>query len=426
MTNSPLSDQAIAREQAFLPIGEATPVEAGERIKATVMARPSDNMIAWSVELPRSGRRFSHSTWQGDMLGAADLRLANPDRTPRLSRAGRTHAAVLSYCDGRRTAKEIEELVSERACRSVPDSVGGLPVRRRGARSGYGVVVELTRSPPRAQTPWTIAPFHAWEPTDGEPWAQFYRSGDGILVRFPDYADFELSSDGRRVVCAPAPDVSPETIEHLYFNQILPLVLSGLGRLVFHASAVEIEGFAVAFPAPSGRGKSSLAAAFAADGNPFLTDDGLVLETIGGWLRGPTQSAVAAALGGQPGAVRRPGDGTAAPVSYTAKVRLLAGKRLAHCNSPRRLLAAYFLGDGAATDIVFRPLSAVEGLIEWAKHSFMLDVQDQGLIAAHFDRVAALAKAVPCVALDYPRNYDVLPDVLRAIRVQVRNASPSP
>ena len=139
-------------------------------------------------------------------------------------------------------------------------------------------MVELTRSAPRRQTPWAIAPFQAWELTDGEPWAEFYRSGDGILVRFPDYADFELSSDGRRVVCAPTPDVSPETIEHLYFNQILPLVLGRLGKLVFHASAVEIEGFAVAFPAPSGRGKSSLAAAFAADGNPFLTDDGLFLE----------------------------------------------------------------------------------------------------------------------------------------------------
>ena len=45
------------------------------------------------------------------MLGAVDLRLANPDRTPRLSRAGRTRAALLSYCDGRRTTKEIEELV---------------------------------------------------------------------------------------------------------------------------------------------------------------------------------------------------------------------------------------------------------------------------------------------------------------------------
>jgi hypothetical protein len=56
----------------------------------------------------------------------------------------------------------------------------------------------------------------------------------------------------------------------------------------------------------------------------------------------------------------------------------------------------------------------------------MIDVQDQGLIAAHFDRVAALAKSVPCAALDYPRNYDVLPDVLHAIRAQLPNASPPP
>jgi hypothetical protein len=287
-------------------------------------------------------------------------------------------------------------------------------------------VVELTRSPPRGQTPWTIAPFQAWELPDGEPWAEFYRSGDRILVRFPDYADFELSSDGRRVVCAPTPDVSPETIEHLYFNQILPLVLGRLGKLVFHASAVEIGGFAVAFPAPSGRGKSSLAAAFAADGNPFLTDDGLVLEPVeGGYEVQPSHPSLRLWEDSRERLVG-PDTGTAAPVSYTAKVRLLAGEELPHCDFPKRLLAAYFLGDRAVTEIMFRPLSAVEGLIEWAKHSFMLDVQDQGLIATHFDRVAALAKAVPCVALDYPRNYDVLPDILHAIRAQVRNASPSP
>jgi hypothetical protein len=287
-------------------------------------------------------------------------------------------------------------------------------------------VVELTRLAPRGQTPWATAPFQAWELPDGEPWAEFYRSGDGILVRFPDYADFELSSDGRRVVCAPTPDVSPEATEHLYFNQILPLVLGRLGKLVFHASAVEIGGFAVAFPAPSGRGKSSLAAAFAADGNPFLTDDGLVLEpVVGGYEVQPSHASLR--LWEDSRARLIGAETTAAPaVSYTTKARLLAGKRLAHCNSARRLLAAYFLGDGAVTEIVFRPLSAVEGLIEWTKHSFMLDVQDKGLIAAHFDRVAALAKAVPCVVLDYPRNYDVLPEVLHAIRAQVRNASPSP
>jgi hypothetical protein len=286
-------------------------------------------------------------------------------------------------------------------------------------------VVGLKRLAPRAQTPRAIAPFHAWELPEGEPWAAFYRLGDGTLIRFPNFADFELSSDGRRVVCAPAPDVSAVTIEHLYFNQVLPLVLGRLGKLVFHASAVEIGGFAVAFPAASGRGKSSLAAAFAADGNPFLTDDGLVLEPVeGGYEVQPSHPSLRLWedsrkwLGTE--------TSTAPAVSYTAKARLLADEGLTHCDSPRRLLAAYFLGDGAATDIVFRPLSAAKGLIEWAKHSFLLDVQDKELISSHFDRIAVLARSVPCIALDYPRNYDVLHDVLHAIRAQVRNASLSP
>ena len=296
------------------------------------------------------------------------------------------------------------------------------------ARLSFGIPVSghLTQLAPRAQTLRAIAPFHAWELPDGEPWANFYRFGDGILVRFPDYADFELSSDGRRVVCAATPGVSSATIEHLYFNQVLPLVLGRLGKLVFHASAVEIGGFAVAFAAPSGRGKSSLAAAFAADGNPFLTDDGLVLEPVeGGYEVQPSRPSLRLWEDSRERLVRAD-TSTAPAVSYTVKARLLAGEGLTHCDSPRRLLAAYVLGDRAVTEIVFRPLSSVEALIEWTKHSFMLDVQDQGLIAAHFDRVAALAKAVPCVALDYPRNYDVLPDILHAIRAQVRNASPSP
>ena len=69
------------------------------------------------------------------MLGAADLRLANPDRTPRLSRAGRTRAALLSYCDGRRTTKEIEDLVVSDDADLFPTRlevfrfVGGAPAR---------------------------------------------------------------------------------------------------------------------------------------------------------------------------------------------------------------------------------------------------------------------------------------------------------
>jgi SAM-dependent methyltransferase len=111
MTNSPLSDRAIDRSQAFLPIEEPVPVRAGDEVRATVMARPADNLIAWVVDLPASGRRFSHSTWQGILLAPEDLLRTRPDRVPQLSADGRARTTVLSYCDGRRTAREIEQAV---------------------------------------------------------------------------------------------------------------------------------------------------------------------------------------------------------------------------------------------------------------------------------------------------------------------------
>ena len=134
MTNSPLADRAINRPQAFLPIDEAVQVKAGEQVKTTVMARPAEHLIAWVVEFPASGRRFSHSTWQGMLLAPEDLIRAHPDRVPRLSREGQARNTVLGYCDGRRTAREIEQAVlrdhpglfpsPEEICRFVAQVLG--------------------------------------------------------------------------------------------------------------------------------------------------------------------------------------------------------------------------------------------------------------------------------------------------------------
>lgn len=111
MTNSPLAAHRIDRPQAFLPIEEAVEVKSGDLVKATIMARPAENQLAWTVELPASGCRFRHSTWQGLLLAPDDLIRAHPDRVPRLSREGEARLTVLGYCDGRRSAREIEQAV---------------------------------------------------------------------------------------------------------------------------------------------------------------------------------------------------------------------------------------------------------------------------------------------------------------------------
>lgn len=111
MTNSPLAEKPIQRPQVFLPINEAVKVKAGDTVNATVMARPADHLIAWVVEFPATGQRFAHSTWQGMLFAPEDLIRTNPMHIPQLSRAGQARTIVLGYCDGKRTAQEIEQAV---------------------------------------------------------------------------------------------------------------------------------------------------------------------------------------------------------------------------------------------------------------------------------------------------------------------------
>ena len=112
MTNSSLAEQPIQRNQVFLPIDEAILVESGDWVKATIMARPGDHLIAWVVEFPGTGRRFAHSTWQGQLLTPEQLLQANPERVPQLGRkGGMATATVLDYCDGQRTVAQIEAAV---------------------------------------------------------------------------------------------------------------------------------------------------------------------------------------------------------------------------------------------------------------------------------------------------------------------------
>jgi hypothetical protein len=284
---------------------------------------------------------------------------------------------------------------------------------------GKKCLVELTVLGPRGQAPCGAVPFHTWDLAEGSVWTAFYRTSSGFLLRFPDLADFEVSVDGRYVTCTPAPNVPNATAEHLYLNQVLPLALSKLGKLVFHGSAIEIGDDAIAFLAQSGGGKSTLAAGFAVRGHRFLTDDGLVIEPVDGVYRVlPSHPSLRLWQDSHERLLR--GDRETAPaLAYTSKVRFIAGTRLTHCDEPRSLRTAYFLGNGSATEITFRRLTEAETLVAWAKHSFLLDVEDRDLISAHFDRIATLANDLVCYDLDYPRLYDDLDRLLEAVVAHV-------
>ena len=181
-----------------------------------------------------------------------------------------------------------------------------------------------------------------------------------------------------------------------------------------HASVVDLNGGAVALMAETGRGKSTLAAAFARNGHEFLSDDSVVVETKGSdFLAMPSHPSIRLWEDSEQSLL---GEALMAPpVSFTSKGRFLAGTALPHCDKPKRLRVAYVLGAGEATTVVFKRLSAAEGLIAWAQHSFLLDHEDRTQLAAHFDAISRVANHIPCFLLDYPRKFEQLPEVLDAI-----------
>lgn len=267
----------------------------------------------------------------------------------------------------------------------------------------------------RQQFPIAQQPFHEWVFPDGTLWASFHGYGEDYLVRFPGLADFEISTECGAVRCIPELGISDSTLEHLYLNQVLPLVLSKQGKLVFHAGAIETDVGALAFMGASRRGKSTLTASFAGTGFRFLTDDALLLEAEGGgYCVHPSHASIRLWEDSQQAVV--PADVSVAPaVQYTPKARLLSGESLAYCSEPRTLRRVYFLGDGSAERATFQRMSPREALMGLVQNTFLLDIDKQQALATHFDRLSQMVTLPIYYRLDYPRRYEDLPSVRQAI-----------
>lgn len=268
----------------------------------------------------------------------------------------------------------------------------------------------------RVQQPLPQSPFHRWIFADGTLWMLFFRQGRDYLLRFPGLADFEVSNTGRDVQGWSAPGVDAATVQHLYLNQVLPLALSRQGKLVLHASAVDVGAGCAAFVGESGRGKSTLAASFATAGSRFLTDDGLQLEWHEEQLTVvPSHPSIRLWEDSQMALIGETQD-VAPPVQYTSKARFLAGPALSFCGEHRPLRSIYFLGTGDAPSIQIARMKSPVALLELVRHSFLLDIDAQEMLASHFDEISRIANLPIHYHLDYPRRFQELPLLHEAIR----------
>ena len=99
----------------------------------------------------------------------------------------------------------------------------------------------------------------------------------GYLIHGPDYGTHRLSGDGRSLLSSPE-ELPDAAWQRLLIAQVLPFAALLQGLEVFHASAVVINGKAIALLGPSGSGKTSLALELCSRSASFLADDVLAID----------------------------------------------------------------------------------------------------------------------------------------------------
>jgi hypothetical protein len=133
---------------------------------------------------------------------------------------------------------------------------------------------------------------------------QIARSDRGYRFSGPRYGTAIVSPEASRIWGSPGEGGMGDW-QRFLIAQVLPFAAVLRGLEVFHASAVAIDGRAVAFLGPSGAGKTSIAMALCRLGASFLADDVLSVERDGDRLLGHPGAPIAGVASGEAERLRR-------------------------------------------------------------------------------------------------------------------------
>ncbi|MGY1779772.1 hypothetical protein [Geodermatophilus sp. SYSU D01036] len=232
---------------------------------------------------------------------------------------------------------------------------------------------------------------------DGRVFYSFSRTEQGVTLRWPGLCVMRADPGVRHVEIHHQPGIDEAFVSVLVAGALVSLHLTLAGRLVLHASAVEVAGAAMAFVGRAGMGKSTVATLFAQAGHPLVTDDVLHVASL------PPQD-VEVHRGGLESRLR---DKAAALADGTAARRTADGRTavdLPMTTSPRLPLRACLVPRPApeARAVTVHRLSPAEGMTALLRFPRLLGWCDQSTLAQQFTLVADLASVIPVAVVDLP------------------------
>jgi hypothetical protein len=272
---------------------------------------------------------------------------------------------------------------------------------------------ELVATPQSGETAWHIATRHTVAPPGdytaigsdivyGDVRVQAFASATSFRLIFDDTGTFDVVASESRITWYPGTGATDAAVRADLLGRVIAMAAHAAGALTLHASAVTIDGEAIALLGPKHAGKSTLALALVKAGARLLTDDTLVVraERQGAAWASPGVQRVrlwedaARALD-----VRSGGEAGGKPT-----IDALPPDRLETADV--RLGACYVLQPtGSPAESVRRsPMSAVHAALSCVRFSKLGPLLGgrEGVVV--LDRAARLTASVPIFAADVRRD----------------------
>ncbi len=257
----------------------------------------------------------------------------------------------------------------------------------------------------------------------GEPGVRVTRLADGTHYRFT-YGDgtcIVVDAQGSRVWAMGADGATIEDTATYLLGPTLGFVLRLRGITCLHASAIAVDGKAIAFAGAAGAGKSTTAAAFAQRGFPVLTDDVAPLrEEASGFEIQPAYPRLrlwpdsAESLFGSPEALPR--------ITPTWDKRFvdLNQPQFSFLQHPLELAAIYVLAPRVARSPTVEELDPRSALMALVPQTYSTHLLNGIQRAREFDLLARLAKSVPVRLLTPGADFAGMPALCETILRDLR------
>jgi hypothetical protein len=213
---------------------------------------------------------------------------------------------------------------------------------------------------------------------------------------------------GREVIVDPSSSADERTVRLCLLGPIVALLLHQRGRLILHASAVDVGGNAVSFLGGQGWGKSTLAAALYVRGHAMLADDVTAIHMDSA---GPIALPAYPQLKLWPNSIVALGHTPEAlPVVHPDFPKRALRVTSGFAAAPSPLKRIYVIAPGE--HLVVESLSPQDALIELIRHSYAARFGKQLLqatgMATHFKHCARLAQNTPVFRFRRPPSLSVL------------------